>query len=66
LVLLHESGQIGDVTLVSATGNPIDGGSLPVAETPLGNIPALVRDDGPALHDSRVICRYPDARGGGR
>ena len=27
---------------------------------PLGRIPALLRPDGPALYDSRVICRYLD------
>ncbi|MCW8843847.1 MAG: glutathione S-transferase family protein, partial [Rhodobacteraceae bacterium] len=32
---------------------------------PLGKIPALIREDGRALFDSRVICRYLDARAGG-
>ena len=36
------------------------------AANPLGKIPVLVRDDGPALYDSRVICRYLDAASGGR
>lgn len=27
---------------------------------PSGKIPALMREDGPALYDSRVICRYLD------
>jgi glutathione S-transferase len=35
---------------------------MPVALNPLGKIPALARDDGPALYDSRVICRYLDDR----
>ena len=29
---------------------------------PLGKIPALALDDGTALYDSRVICRYLDDR----
>jgi glutathione S-transferase len=29
-----------------------------VAANPIGKIPALVRDDGPAIYDSRVITRY--------
>jgi glutathione S-transferase len=33
---------------------------LPVDRNPLGKIPALERDDGPTLYDSRVICRYLD------
>ena len=62
MVTLHETGQAGDVTLVPATGTPVDAGSMPVALNPLGKIPALERDDGPALYDSRVICRYLDDR----
>jgi glutathione S-transferase len=33
---------------------------------PVGRIPVLTRPDGPALIDSRVICRYLDDRAGGR
>ena len=33
-----------------------------LARHPLGKIPALERDDGPALYDSRVICRFLDDR----
>lgn len=62
MVTLHETGQAGDVTLVAATGTPVDAGSMPVALNPLGKIPALERDDGPALYDSRVICRYLNDR----
>ena len=43
-------------------GDPVD----VIHANPLGKIPALVRDDGPALYDSRVITRYLDARAGGR
>jgi glutathione S-transferase len=66
MVLLMETGQVDDVTLVPAAGTPVDPGSMPLAQNPLGKIPALERDDGPALYDSRVICRYLDDRGGGR
>jgi glutathione S-transferase len=65
MIVLHETGQVGDVTLVPATGTAVDPGTLPVAQNPLGKIPTLERPDGPALYDSRVICRYLDARGGG-
>ena len=34
------------------------------AANPVGKIPALVRDDGPALFDSRVISRFLDDRAG--
>jgi glutathione S-transferase len=64
MVLLHECGMIDDVTLIAATGTPVDTGSMPLAQNPLGKIPALERDDGPALYDSRVICRYLDSVSG--
>ena len=66
LILLKETGQEGDVTMVTAAGTPLDPGSMPVAQNPLGKIPALERDEGPALYDSRVICRFLDDRAGGR
>lgn len=66
MVLLHETGQLADVALVPATGTPVDPGTMPVAQNPLGKIPALERGDGPALYDSRVICRFLDARAGGK
>jgi glutathione S-transferase len=62
MVTLHETGQTGDVTLVPAMGTPVDSGSMPLAQNPLGKIPALERDDGPAIYDSRVICRFLDDR----
>jgi glutathione S-transferase len=65
MVLLVETGQHDDVILVPATGHPLDPGTLPLAQNPLGKVPCLERDDGPALYDSRVICRYLDAHAGG-
>ena len=64
MILLLEAGRAGEVTLVPATGTPVDPGSMPVAQNPLGKLPALERDDGPARYDSRVICRYLDDRFG--
>lgn len=65
-VLLIETGQNADVTIMPASGNPVDPGTMPLSQNPLGKIPCLERDDGPSLFDSRVICRYLDARAGGR
>lgn len=62
MVTLHETGQLDDVELVDATGTPLDATDMPTAHNPLGKIPALARKDGPAIYDSRVICRYLDAR----
>jgi glutathione S-transferase len=66
LVLLHELDLIARVEVVPTAGGPLDPGTLPLALNPLGKIPTLERDDGPALYDSRVICRYLDALAGGR
>lgn len=64
MVVLLETGQADDVTLVFATGTPVAPGSLPVAQNPLGKIPALERPEGCTLYDSRVICRFFDDRAG--
>ncbi|MCX7286678.1 MAG: glutathione S-transferase [Rhodobacterales bacterium] len=59
-VLLHEAGAADRVALIPVAGNPLDPSTMPVAHNPLGKIPALVRDDGATLYDSRVITRYLD------
>ena len=66
LVLLHELDLMARVEVVPTAGGPLDPGTLPLALNPLGKIPTLERDEGPALYDSRVICRYLDALAGGR
>ena len=60
-VLLHETGQTDAVETAFAVGHPLAPAQMPLTQNPLGKIPALVRDDGPALYDSRVITRYLDA-----
>lgn len=65
MIVLLETGQADAVTLIPSTGTPIDPASLPVTQNPLGKVPALERDDGPTLYDSRVVCRYLDDRGDG-
>lgn len=64
-VLLHETGLIGDVELLPVTNTPLAPAEINKAQNPLGKIPTLIRADGPALYDSRVICRYLDARANG-
>jgi glutathione S-transferase len=58
MVVLHETGQLDAVRLAPAAGTPIEPASMPVGHNPLGKIPALEREDGATLYDSRVICRY--------
>lgn len=60
LVQMHEAALLDRVTLMLASGTPLDPGTVPLAANPLGKIPVLVRPDGGALYDSRVICRYLD------
>ena len=64
MVVLHETGQLSDVTIRPTSQTPLR--ADPVNQNPLGKIPCLARPDGPALYDSRVICRYLDDRAGAR
>lgn len=60
-VLLHECGHFEDVEPIGAGGHPTaEESNMPFAHNPLGKIPTLLRSDGPALYDSRVITRYLD------
>ncbi|MBL9046306.1 MAG: glutathione S-transferase [Tabrizicola sp.] len=60
MVLLHAAKATDKVSLVPAAGTPLAPGTMPIDHNPLGKIPALERDDGPAIYDSRVITRYLD------
>lgn len=61
-VLLHETGQLDDVEMISVATTPLSVAAEVAAANPMGKIPALIRSEGPALYDSRVICRYLDDR----
>ncbi|MFK7940253.1 MAG: glutathione S-transferase [Roseovarius sp.] len=61
-VLLHETGQADDVELINVATTPMNTVADVAAANPVGKIPALIRDEGPALYDSRVITRFLDAR----
>lgn len=64
-VLLHEIGRFDEVEELPAGGHPTaTDAKMPTAHNPLGKIPTLLRPDGPALYDSRVITRYIDAHFG--
>lgn len=60
-VVLLETGLTDHVTKTEVAGHPTDPGTMPVDVNPAGKIPVLSREDGPALYDSRVICRYLDS-----
>ena len=59
-VLIREAKLLDVIEEVNITTTPLASASEAVAANPLGRIPALVRDEGPALYDSRVISRYLD------
>ena len=65
LVTLHETGQYDDIEHVDVATTPLAPDSKLIAANPVGKIPALVRSDGPTIYDSRVICRFLDARAEG-
>lgn len=63
VVTAEELGQALNRKAVSTT--PLNTDPTLPAANPLGKIPALERPDGPALYDSRVICRYLNDHAGG-
>jgi glutathione S-transferase len=63
-VVIAELG-ITDIPFEQVATSPVHGEDRINAANPLGKIPALVRDEGPTLYDSRVITRYLDATLGG-
>lgn len=60
-VLIHEAGLSDQIEEVPVVTTPMESAPEAVAANPLGKIPALIRTEGPAIYDSRVICRYLDA-----
>lgn len=59
-VLIREAGLTGRVTETPVKTTALKSDPKAIAANPLGKIPALIRDDGPAIYDSRVITRYLD------
>ena len=62
MIVLHETGQLDDVELINSVVTPVAPDPAILAKNPLSKIPALERDQGPTLYDSRVICAYLDDR----
>lgn len=59
-MLLRETGLDARVAEIPETVSPVEPNAQVAALNPLGKIPCLERPEGPALFDSRVICRYLD------
>ena len=63
-VLLREADLLDTVTEVSISTTAYDPNPQAIAANPTGKIPVLLRNDGPAIYDSRVITRYLDDHAG--
>ena len=66
LVAAHELGLAKRIEFLPSAAHPVNRDQSIVARNPLGKVPTFIADDGTVLYDSRVICEYLDAMGGGR
>jgi glutathione S-transferase len=62
-VMAIETGLADQIDEVILHTRPDAPDPVLLAANPLGKLPALVRDDGATVFDSRVICRYLNTRG---
>ncbi len=61
-VLIREAGREAEVEEQAVATSALVTHPEIRAANPLGRIPVLLRDDGPAVIDSRVMCRFLDWR----
>ncbi|MGB0800031.1 MAG: glutathione S-transferase [Planktomarina sp.] len=57
-VVIREVGLLDQVEEVNVATTPLKSDPKALAANPTGKIPSLVRPDGPAIYDSRVITRF--------
>jgi glutathione S-transferase len=60
-VAAHELGLADQLEVEPVETSPMDANPRVTAENPLGRVPTLLRDDGPPLYESGVICEYLDS-----
>ena len=63
-VMIHETNLTDTVEEVEVSTTAFAPDSTAISANPLGKIPSLVRSDGPAIYDSRVITRFLDDHAG--
>lgn len=63
-VMIRETNLADTVEEVAVTTTAFASDSTAISANPLGKIPSLVRSDGPAIYDSRVITRFLDDHAG--
>ena len=59
-IVIRENQLMDKVSEVMVKTSPLDTNPELKAANPLGKIPCLIHDEGFAIFDSRVICRYLD------
>jgi len=65
LVTADELGLIDQISFLPSSAHPVNRDASIVENNPLGKVPTLITDEGQCLYDSRVICEYLNALGGG-
>lgn len=65
MIVAHEVGCGEQIEKLGSQAHPVQRDQALIAHNPLGQIPALLLEDGTLLADSRVICEYLDATFGG-
>jgi glutathione S-transferase len=58
MIVSHELGLSDQIKQIDGSGTPVAPNATTTSYNPLGKLPCLVPDDGPAIYDSRVICQY--------
>ena len=65
VVALKELGLDHQIEVLAVATTPLASAPEVLSANPLGKIPALVRDEGPAIYDSRVVTQFLNAHAGG-
>ena len=65
MIVAHEIGLADRIERLPAAAGPVARDAAIRAHNPIGQVPTFFADDGTVLYDSRVICEYLDALGGG-
>lgn len=65
LVTAEELGIADRLERVTVATSPLGTGETPIPGNPLGKLPTLEREEGPAIYDSTVIFRYLNETAGG-
>ncbi len=65
MVVAHELDLAGRIERLPSAVGPVRRDATVRRDNPLGQVPTFIADDGAVLYDSRVICEYLNALGGG-